>query len=95
MGETIERVLSKNPGLKARVLAVAEVTGQSIPEIIEECAVLWLNDMIADEAYGAAEHARMERRDVGLCPLGMLQRGAIRFLFAQPLSHRQCSYSGP
>lgn len=56
--ETIERVLSRSPDLKARVLAVAEVTGQSIQEIVEECAMLWLNDMIEDPAYRAAQHAK-------------------------------------
>ena len=62
-GQKIEAVLGRHPDLSARVTAVAESLGCSIQEVVEECAIQWLDDMIADPVYRAAEHDRMDRRE--------------------------------
>lgn len=57
--EKIESVLNRMPPeYRACVTALAEERGCSIQEIVEKCAVLWLNDMIADSAYRVALHAK-------------------------------------
>jgi hypothetical protein len=68
--QKIESVLSRDPTMRARVVAVAQATDRSVQEVVEACAHLWLDDM-EDPAYRAAEHAAMDRKEApyGFDPL--------------------------
>lgn len=67
MDESIEIAFRRRPELRARVEAIAQASGRSIRDIMDECMDSFLDDL-EDPAKAAAYQAKLDRAEA---PFGL------------------------